>query len=145
MPPCLYLGVRAPPGSESRLPPRSRAHFPFRTATHSSILPPLPLLHHLGASWWVCRAKCVQHFLTVFTCSHKCDRNISSVYKESLGRDLLIRPSIVLCSTNHVSLHKIVFDVSYFIADLKFVTSGTSGTCVKYFWALLLRHLFMPC
>ena len=36
-------------------------------------------------------------------------------YKESLGRDLLIRPSLVLCSTNHVSLHKIVFDVSYFI------------------------------
>ena len=48
-------------------------------------------------------------------CSHKCDRNISSAYKESLGRDLLIRPSLVLCSTNHVSLHKIVFDVSYFI------------------------------
>ena len=38
-----------------------------------------------------------------------------SAYKESLGRDLLIRPSLVLCSTNHVSLHKIVFDVSYFI------------------------------
>ena len=145
MPPCLYLGVRAPPCSESRLLDLEPT-FPSAPPPIHPSYPPCPYSTTWElCSWWVCRAKCVQHFLTVFTCSHKCDRNISSVYKESLGRDLLIRPSIVLCSTNHVSLHKIVFDVSYFIADLKFVTSGTSGTCVKYFWALLLRHIFMPC